>query len=350
MAKKRSFWYSITHQTTLNREEYLKLARRVAMFVGGGFAASLIVFIIIAWVGGLGQVIKVIASARLDIYALAFVAVLGSLLLRFVKWSYYMKLLKLKVPLGKSLAVYLSLYSMTITPGQVGRVVAAYTLNRLTKIKFAKIIPIVTMDIFTDFLGFGILALLAALYFHKYVLYITLIDIVLMLPFLFILNDWLYKIIKRALKKNSFLRNFTPYGEEYFRSQNLLNAPKVYFVSILVTLPAAFLNSLTLYFALLSLGIIAPISGTVFIYSSSTVFGMVSAVPGSIGVTDGSIVALLGGILHLAPAISSAVTIMGRTADLWFGVVLGAIFFFITLRYWAPQAKTGKKSPKSARL
>ena len=55
---------------------------------------------------------------------------------------------------------------------------------------------------------------------------------------------------------------------------------------------------------------------------------------GSIGVTDGSMVALLGGILNLSPGISSAVTILGRTADLWFSVILGIAFFFITLKYW----------------
>ncbi len=343
MPGKKSFWYSITHQTKLDRKSYLEIVRKISIFVGIGFGASLLVFFAIAWFGGFNTVFGEISKIKLDIYVFAFVAVLASLLLRFIKWNYYMKVLKLKVPFRKSMAVYLSMYSMSITPGNIGRVVAAYTLNRLTKIKFAKIIPIVTMDIFTDFLGFGILALLAALYFHKYVAYILALDILLLLPFLFILNSWMYRVIKNALKKNRFVKNFTPYGEEYFLSQNKLNTPKTYLISVLVTLPAAFFNSLTLYFSLLALGILAPISGTVFIYSSSTIFGMATAIPGSIGVTDGSIVALLGGVLRLPPSISSAVTILGRTADLWFSVVLGIVFFFITLKYWTDAVPKKRK-------
>ncbi len=338
MAKKRkkSFWYSITHQTKLDRASYLKMVNRVGMFVGIGFAASIAVFAGIAIFGGFQNVLGVIARANPYIYALAFVAVFASLLLRFVKWNYFLKVMGLKVSLRKNLAVYFSLYSMNITPGNAGRVVAAYTLNRITKIRFVNIVPIVTMDIFTDFIGFATLAILAAIYFHMYITYILLVDILLLIPFLFILNDWLYNLLKSVLRKSRFIKTFTPYGEEYFASQSKLNTPKVYAVSLFVTLPAAFLNSLTLFFALTSLGIAPSIAGSVFVYSSSTMFGMATAIPGSIGVTDGALVALVGSVFHLDASMSSAVTIMSRLADLWFSVIIGALFFFYTLRYWKP--------------
>jgi len=336
MAKKISFWYSITHQTKLDRKGYLKLVNRVYAFVGLGFAGSIAVFVGIALFGGIQNVVGVIAHANFSIYIFAFVAVLASLFLRFIKWNYYLKLLGLKLKLSKNFFVYLSLYSMNITPGNAGRVVAAYTLNRLTKIRFINIVPIVTMDIFTDFLGFATLALLAAIYFHEYITYIAILDFVLMLPFLFILNDWLYRRIKNAMKKSRFIKTFTPYGEEYFASQSKLNTPKVYAVSLLVTLPAAFFSSLTLFFSLMALGVVPSLSGAVFVYSSSTIFGMASAIPGSIGVTDGAIVALVGSVFHLTASMSSAVTIMARLADLWFSVGVGAAFFFYTLKYWKP--------------
>ncbi len=348
LAKKKSFWYAITHQDKLDRKGYLQLARKASLFVGAGFGVSLVVFIIIALIGGIGKVISIIISANLYIYLLAFVSVLGGYLLRFVKWNYYIKVTGLKVPIKKNLAVYLSLYSMNITPGKIGRVIAAYTLNRITKIRFVNIVPIVTMDIFTDFLGFAILALLAAIYFHRYITYIVIIDVVLLLPFAFILNDWLYNIIKNIFKKSRFIKTFTPYGEEYFHSQNKLNTSKVYLVSLIVTIPAALLNSLTLYFSLLAIGVIPYPAGTVFVYSSSLMFGMISAVPGNIGVEDGALVALTSSVFHLSTTISSAATIMSRFASLWFGIIIGAIFFFYTLRYWDPRIK--EKKGKKAKL
>ena len=56
--KKSSIWYTITNVNELNKEEYLKLIKRVSLFVGLGFVASFIVFFVIALLGGIGNVIK----------------------------------------------------------------------------------------------------------------------------------------------------------------------------------------------------------------------------------------------------------------------------------------------------
>ena len=342
MKKKESFWYAVAHQEHLNKRGYIKLVRRVYLFIGGGFAVSLAVFIILALIGGIDKVIDIILSSRLYIYALAFASVFLGYMLRFIKWNYFLKVLGLKVPFKKNISIYMSLYSMNITPGKIGRVIAAYTLNRVTKIGFANIVPIVTMDIFTDFMGFAVVALLAALYFHKFVTYVALIDIALLLPFVFILNDWLYNKLKKAFGKSRFIKTFTLYGEEYYQSQSKLNSPKVYAVSMLVTVPAAILNSMTLFFALLAIGVTPAFSGSVFVYSSSLVFGMISAVPGNIGVEDAALAALASSMFHLSASISSAVTIMTRLAELWFGVILGGAFLLYTLKYWSPHTREQK--------
>src|SRR5208283_1208379 len=115
-----------------------------------------------------------------------------------------------------------------------------------------------------------------------------------------------------------------------------LNNLKVYLISVLFTLPAEFFCSLSLYFSLRSVGIVPALSKSVLIYEVAQLFGMVSTLPGNIGVTDGSLVALIGSILNLSSSVSSAATILARSSSLWFGVVLGAVFLFWTLRYWNP--------------
>ncbi|MGC8585990.1 MAG: lysylphosphatidylglycerol synthase transmembrane domain-containing protein [Candidatus Micrarchaeia archaeon] len=333
--KKKSIWYTITHIQRLNRKEYIKLIRRVTAFIMVAFVASFLVFFGIAWFGGISKVTHIIETSNLYIYSLAFVSVLGGYLLRFVKWYYYLKKMNIKIPFRKNLIVYLSLYSMNITPGKVGRILVAYTLNRLTAKKTSNILPIVTLDIFTDFIGVGALALLAAIYFHTYVLYIVIIDIVLIAPFLFIVSDWFYNIIKKIIKSEKVIKFFTLYGDEYFASQSRLNTPMVYAVSLAVSLPAAFLNSMALYFSLLAIGFAPHIAGVAFIESSSMVLGMITAIPGNIGVTDGALVAFIGSAFEANAAISSAVTIMTRLATLWFGVILGGIMLIYSLRYWS---------------
>ena len=188
------------------------------------------------------------------------------------------------------------MFSMDLTPGKVGRVIVSYTLDRITKVNFVSILPVVTTDIFTDFLGFAIFSLIASIYFHYYVLYVIIIDMLLLIPFLFFMNSWLYNKIKRFIKPGSIISKFTIYGDEYFAAQSSLNTPKVYAVSLLVAIPEAFL-----FVRLLPgpyvLGPIAPIGKTTFIYSVAQLIGM--GVPSSIGVTDGALVAFSSAFLGL---------------------------------------------------
>ncbi|MCL4372208.1 flippase-like domain-containing protein [Candidatus Marsarchaeota archaeon] len=343
--KNKSIWFTITNINSLSRKEYIKLIRRVAFFVGLGFIASFAVFIVIAVIGGIGHVFNIILSANMELYLLAFAAVFAGYLLRFIKWNYYIKKLKIHVPASKNFIVYMSQYSMNITPGKIGRVLVAYTLGRLTSIKTSTILPVVTIDIFTDFLGVGLLALISALYFDEFVIYVVIIDAVLTLPYLFILNDWFYNFIKRLFKKRRFIETFTLYGDEYFASQSTLNKPSTYLVSIAVTLPAAFLNAMALYFTLLAVGLAPHVVGSAFIESSSNLFGMITGIPGNIGVTDGSLVALIGTLFKTTAATSSAVTIMTRLATLWFGILIGGALLIYSFRYWtAPRRRKRQKA------
>ncbi len=332
--KGKPFWYTITHTKSMNRSEYVKLVRRVLRFVVILFLISFAVFIGVAIFGGIGKVFGIIISSNLTIYSIAFVSVFLGYVISFGKWRYYMKILKLKVPFKKSFMVYLSLYSMELTPGRIGRVISAYTLNRITKIRFINIVPMVTIDIFTDFLGMAFVALIASIYFDKFVILVILADIVLLLPFMFILSDWFFKLVKRLIKSPAFYKVFSSYGSEYFTSQSKLHKPGVYIVSMAFTIPSAILYAMSLYFSLMAVGAVPSVGASVLTFSFSQIIGMLTAIPGNIGVTDASLVTILSTSSHLSTAIASAVTIMARIATLWFGVIIGGIALFYTLRYW----------------
>ena len=339
---KTSLWFQIAHPQEIDRAEYVNLIKRVRRFVIFFLFIGLLVFLAAVWFGGANQVLGVLLSANPLIYLLAFVSVFVGLMMSFGKWVYYLRVLGLKVPFKKNLAVYLSLYSMDITPGRVGRLVAAYTLNRITDIEFMNIAPMITIDIFTDFLGMAILALIAALYFQYNVLAIVIVDAALLIPFGFVLNRWLFDLFKKYLAKNRYVKSFSPYGEQYFLAQSKLNNAKVYAVSLIFTVPAALMMALALWLTFASVGVHPSMSGTVLVFSSSQVYGMVSAVPGNIGVTDISLVAFTESVLGANKSVSVAVTIMARIATLWFGVLVGGVFLLHTLGYWS-KGKNVKK-------
>jgi uncharacterized protein (TIRG00374 family) len=334
--KKQNIWRQLFSIKKINQKEYIKLIHKIGLLSSIGFFGTFIVFLIIILIGGVSTVIDRMLQANPFIYILAFVTVFIGYIIRFGKWDYYMKTLGLKVPIRKSLSVYLSVYSMNITPGKIGRIVAAYTLKKITKIKFMYIAPLVTMDIFTDSLGMALFALAIAIYVNKFIIYIILADIILLFPFIFLLDDWFFRILKKRFKniKKGILMLLFIYGDEYYASQSMLNKPKVYLTSILYSLPSAFLNSLALFIVLLSLGVSPALSNSLFTFASSQLYGMISAIPGNMGITDGFMISSLGSIMNLNYTTSSAATIMTRFSTLWFGVILGWIFLMYTFKYW----------------
>ena len=343
----KSLWYVIAHQKKLNSKEYIKLINRVTAFVVLAFVFSVIVFAVVVFVGGGGSVISAIASSNLGIYSIAFVLIFLSLLVRFIKWSYYIHKFRLKLPLLRSLAIYLSMYSMDLTPGNMGRVVSAYTLSKTTTARTAQVIPIVTMDIFTDSLGFALLTFVTAFYFNQLTIPVLIADILLLLPvFMFLISPWFYNKMKNFLRNHDFFRRFSIYGDEYFASQSVLNRWDVYLVSILVSVPAALLQTLAFFIALAALGINVPLGHTIFVSSTSQLFGMVSTIPGNLGIMDAGLIGFSQQILGVTSTQASSATIMMRIATLWFTIAIGGVFLFYTLRYWKIQREALFKKTK----
>lgn len=350
--KKETLWQLIVKQKNPTRETYFRLVHRVIGFVTILLVASFIVFIAIATFskGGLLGVIGIIGRANLPIYLLAFAFQFLSFFIRFFKWRYYLNLLKIHISQVKNFVVYLSLYAMNLTPGRIGRVVSAYTVDRVSNTHFIEILPIVSVDIFTDFLGFVVLSLIFGALFYTYLPLIIAIDFVILLPFIFILNPWLFEVLKRRVFRGKFAEVFALYGEEYFASQSKLNKPKVYLLSLLFTVPAYFLSSLSLYLSLVALGINVPVLKGVLVYIISTLIGIVSFIPGTIGSADVAMVALISSTFGISSSISAAATIMARIVTLWFGVALGSAFLLFSFRYWLSSKKMGKHSTRGRKV
>ena len=162
-----------------------------------------------------------------------------------------------------------------------------------------KVAPIITIDLFSDFLGFAILALITSFFFHKFFWYVVLFVILLSITFIFLLHEGAYNLMNKSDFFKKLIKKFAPQINDYYSSQNALNNRKVYLTALFYTIPAELLDSLALYFSALAIGIKALAAKSVFIYSVSQIFGMVSTLPGSVGVTDATMVVLLGSTFNI---------------------------------------------------
>src|SRR2546423_49660 len=77
---------------------------------------------------------------------------------RFVKWQYYLKRLQIRLPLGKSLLIFLSGLSMAITPGKVGELLKSYFLKQATGEPISRTSPVIMAERLSDGLAMLLLA------------------------------------------------------------------------------------------------------------------------------------------------------------------------------------------------
>ena len=323
--------------------DYVVRLRRARKIVGAVMGVSLAIFIVIASLAilneGVGNFLHVIYSMNLYYYLAAFVILFSGYLLRFPKWERYLRSLKIRIGWWDNFIIYLSMYSMDITPGRWGRGVVSYTINRLTGTKFAVTFPAVVADIFTDFVGFGVVAIFFAFFVHKYFVLSVIITGILLLPFFFLYYKKPFDYLRRKLSRFRSLRSFWEVGELYFKENNKLGKSD-YIYSLLFTIPSVMLNGIALFFVILAFGINVPIGEipvVIFIYSSSLLFGIVTGAPATLGVTDAALVSYLTFFfpaLGMTFGIAAAITIFFRIVSVWFVPGFGSGALFYSMRHW----------------
>ena len=310
---------------------------------------SFILFLAIAALAvakeGLNQFVGTFKSMNLWYLLLAFAIILSSHVIRYPKWSFYLKRLGVHIPTSKNFVIYMSMYSMDITPGRWGRAIVSYTINKLTKVKFAVTFPAVVADIFTDFLGFAIVADITAIIVNKFIIVAFFLTFLLMIPFLFVYVQRPFNYIKGKInkmkKRFTFLKKLDVifYTATLYFKHNKKLGKRSFIYSIAITVPSMVLNGMALVAVMAAFRIpitVSNIPTIIFIFSSSLVLGMVTGIPGTLGVTDAALISQLQFFFpnFITFGIAAAITIVFRIVSVWFVQAFGFASLIYTLRYW----------------
>lgn len=320
------------------RARVRRIRHVIYLILGVSFAIFALIAVWATWSVGLDKFISILASLKPMYVLLALLSVLAGYLLRFPKWLLYMKRLGVKAPLMKNFMIYMSMYSMDITPGRWGRGVVSYTINRLTGISFVRTFPAVVADIITDSAGFSIVAIGSALLIGRFVDVSLVFVAMLVGPLVFLVMKGPFLFMRRMLYRFKGLRGFLDMGHMYFESHSLLGLDS-YAYSMAFTIPSMLMNGVALYFVIAGFGIDLPASVlplVVFIYSSSFLVGMVSGIPATLGITDGLLIGSLTLLMgpYVSFGVAAAVTIVYRIVTVWFVQLFSSLALFRTMKYW----------------
>src|SRR5215470_3047490 len=123
-----------------------RLIPRVAV----GVAAGVALYVGLSIWADAGRVAEALAAFRWRMAALGCLLAAGNYLIRYGRWHYYLRVLRVPVGAADSLAVFLSGFALTVTPGKLGEAVKAFLLRQSHGVPLARTAPIVIAERVTD--------------------------------------------------------------------------------------------------------------------------------------------------------------------------------------------------------
>ena len=278
------------------------------------------VFVVLVGYGDFGGTIDEIGNLPIS-YLLAGLGLAASnYLLRFLRWAFYLKVLKIEAPVDISALVFLSGLAMSITPGKAGELVKCYLLNSKTQVPVSRSAPVVVMERLTDVISVIILGLTGFVLLPVPVIVVLASALVVsVIGLMFALSRHTLRLTGLPIlsKWSELLRD----SQEGFKE---LAAPRVMVVGVTIGAVAWFAEGLALWVILRGIGSEIDLVRALPIYAAATLVGAVTALPGGLVGTEGSMLAFLqqSGVTRAG---ASAGTVLIRLVTLWFAVLVGLL-------------------------
>ena len=256
-----------------------------------------------------------------------------SMFFRSLIQKYLLKKLGIEISVKSSFMIFLSGYSMIMTPGGVGLIIKSYLIEKKYGYKISKSIPLVFAERFYDILAVQVIILTTLfLFFSEISLILCIISISGLSLGIFLIKNkkFNYVIIKIATKLQII-------GDDLDEQEKFLDGLKIIFefklflkISIIIT-AIVFFEGIIFYLSFQIFGINMGYVESIQIYYTSMLLGALTLLPAGIGAIEGIFIVLLSEkniSLHLA----TSIILFMRFVSIW---LLSAIGIIISLKYFS---------------
>ena len=281
------------------------------------------VYLILAVLSDLGEL-----TAALDNFDYALIpAILGlvafSYVVRFFRWTYYLRVLKVSVPTGINAAIFTSGLSMTISPGKLGEVLKSVFVRDVTEVPIARTAPAVVAERATDGTGMVLWGFLGA-FALELPPWTLLIFLALAVFGIAVLRSKRFSLeAERILSKLPLANRLAPHLSAFHGASNELLGTRPLFVGTAISFFSWGLECGGVYLCAVGLGVDRPFLLIVFVFALSSLLGVLSMLPGGIGAVEAGLYGQFVTIANLSTGVAGALTLVIRLATLWFATLLG---------------------------
>ena len=242
---------------------------------------------------------------------------------RFLRWTYYLRVLKVPVPMGINAAIFTSGLSMTISPGKLGEVLKSVFVRRVSGAPIARTAPAVIAERATDGTGMVLWGFLGAFALNLPPWTMLMFLAVAIFGIAVLRSKRLSLAAERILAKLPLVNRFAPHLRDFNGASNELLGTAPLLVGTAISFVSWGLECTGVYLCAVGLGVDKPFLLIVFVFAVSSLLGVLSMLPGGIGAVEASLYGQFVTVANLSTGVAGALTLIIRLATLWFATLLG---------------------------
>ncbi len=305
-----------------------RLRRNLVLALALG-AAVYLILAIFSDLDRLGETLKdfnyALIPAILGLVSLSYIG-------RFFRWLYYLRVLKVSVPLGINAAIFAAGLSMTISPGKLGEVLKSVFVRRVSGAPIARTAPAVVAERATDGTGMVLWGFIGAFALNLPPWTMLAFLGVAVFGIAVLRSKTLSLLAERVLLKLPLVHKLAPHLRSFHGASNELLGARPLVVGTAISFFSWGLECLGVYLCAVGLGAEAGFLMVTFVFAVSSLLGVLSMIPGGIGAVEAGLALQFVRLAEMSAGVAGALTFVIRLATLWWATFLGILGLLLVRR------------------
>lgn len=251
---------------------------------------------------------------------------------RFLRWLYYLNVIKVSVPLGENAAIFAAGLSMTISPGKLGEVLKSVFVRQASGAPIARTAPAVVAERATDGTGMVLWGFIGAFALNLSPFWVFVFLGVAIFGIAVLRSRKLSLLAEHLLLKIPLLDRLAPHLHAFHGASNELLGTRALVVGTTISFLSWGLECLAVYFCAVGLGAEVGFLMVVFVFAVSSLLGVLSMIPGGIGAVEAGLALQFVRLAGMSAGLAGALTFVIRLATLWWATLIGILGLLLVRR------------------
>lgn len=275
------------------------------------------------WLAGANWTSVIHAVTLDDVLAVVGLVTVG-VIIRAMRWHYYVRTMRWRIPLSFSLIVFVASFALTATPGKVGELIKGTLLRERYGISLSEVAGVLLIERLGDLLAVTLIAASGLMFFIDLRNYLLASAALIAIMALILSNHALWRGLLLRLERYPIMRKLAARIIKMLEAVRLSLHPAPVLIGCILAFCAWSCEAYALHVLAARLGVTSAVATLFSIYGLATLAGAFSMLPGGVGGVE-VVMALLLTRIGAPAAIAGIIVVVFRLCTLWLTSLVGAI-------------------------